>query len=145
MADLHPPKEIAAGAVDRLCAYDAVGAPGDYAATSERVAEFLAEFVLVLGPRLEAVAKAKRPFPEIGREPAHDSSQTAPQSRPQRVEERVRGQMHSNPSDAGVRSSCAASSPNHCMEGRSGGNSIGMEKGLGGVAISTLDARLGGA
>lgn len=48
MADLHPPKEIAAGAVDRLCAYDAVGAPGDYAATSERVAEFLAEFVLVL-------------------------------------------------------------------------------------------------
>jgi hypothetical protein len=59
MAELQPPKEIARGAVDRLCAYDAVDAPGDYAATSERVAEFLAAFVLILGPRLEVVAKAQ--------------------------------------------------------------------------------------
>lgn len=59
MHRLLPPGEIARGAVDRLCAYDAVAAPGEFVTTSERVAEFLAEFVLILGPRLEAVARAK--------------------------------------------------------------------------------------
>jgi hypothetical protein len=50
------PKEIAEGAADRLCAYDAVNAPGDFHPTAERVADFLREFVLVIGPRLAQVA-----------------------------------------------------------------------------------------
>jgi hypothetical protein len=53
------PREIAEGAADRLCAYDAVNAPSDIEATAERVAEFLREFVLVIGPRLGAVAASQ--------------------------------------------------------------------------------------
>jgi hypothetical protein len=53
---LRPPREIAEGAVDRLCAYDAASAPSDYESTAERVAEFLREFVLIVGPRLATVA-----------------------------------------------------------------------------------------
>src|SRR3982750_3175193 len=51
------PREIAEGAADRLCAYDAVTAPGDCRSTQDRIADFLREFVLVITPRLEAVAK----------------------------------------------------------------------------------------
>jgi hypothetical protein len=60
MSDLRSPREIAAGAADRLCAYDAVDAPGVCDPTTDRVAEFLREFVLIIGPRLESAAKARQ-------------------------------------------------------------------------------------
>jgi hypothetical protein len=56
---LRTPREIAEGAANRLCSYDAVGAPGDCSSTQERIAEFLREFVLVVAPRLEEVAKRR--------------------------------------------------------------------------------------
>ena len=55
------PRQIAEGAANRLCAYDALEAPGDYSETAQRIGEFLREFVLIVGPRMFAVAQKADP------------------------------------------------------------------------------------
>lgn len=44
--------DIAQGAVDRLCDYDAWNAPGDFDSTAERIADFLGDFVRIAAVRL---------------------------------------------------------------------------------------------
>ena len=74
------PREIAEGAADRLCAYDAVAAPGECGSTQDRIADFLREFVLVVTPRLEAVAKQQKleAASEHGREPLRGRRPASP-------------------------------------------------------------------
>jgi len=54
--ELQRVEEIAHGAVDRLCAYDAWDAPGDFGATADRVADFLGIFVRTAAVRLAGVS-----------------------------------------------------------------------------------------
>lgn len=51
------PKEIAHGAMDRLCDYDVWDAPGDYATTANRISEFMASFVAIAASRLAGVVE----------------------------------------------------------------------------------------
>lgn len=51
------PQEIAHGAVDRLCAYDAWDAPGDYDDTVCRIGAFLEEFTKIAATRLAGVVR----------------------------------------------------------------------------------------
>lgn len=50
--ELKTPEEIAAGAMNRLCAYDGRDAPGDYMSTMHRVRAFMARFVELAANRL---------------------------------------------------------------------------------------------
>jgi hypothetical protein len=49
------PADIAVGAVDRLCDYDAWEAPGEFAATADRIADFLGVFVRTAAVRLAGI------------------------------------------------------------------------------------------
>lgn len=51
------PREIALGAVDRLCAWDGSGLK--YEATAERAAEFQRQFILVMAERLSAAERER--------------------------------------------------------------------------------------
>lgn len=52
------PREIAIGAVDRLCAYNGEE-PGRYEATADRAAEFQRHFIVILAERLAAARDHK--------------------------------------------------------------------------------------
>lgn len=58
-----PPAEVAEGAINRLCIYDAIGRPLDYESTAERVSDFLGAFTTVAAQRLAQVARRVEPAP----------------------------------------------------------------------------------
>ncbi len=50
--DGQSPVEIAHGAMDRLCDYDAWDSPGSYDSTADRIGEFMQAFVQIAAARL---------------------------------------------------------------------------------------------
>lgn len=78
------PKEIAHGAMDRLCDYDAWDAPGDYETTAKRISEFMSSFVLIAAVRLAGVVEHGQGTPVADAQeqpPADDPSEGFPVSR----------------------------------------------------------------
>jgi hypothetical protein len=62
------PQEIAHGAMDRLCDYDAWDAPGDYDSTARRIGEFMQEFVGIAAARLAGAVQHGGGTPEADRQ-----------------------------------------------------------------------------
>ena len=62
------PTEIAHGAMDRLCDYDAWDAPGEYETTAQRIGEFMQEFVGIAAARLAGAVQHGQGTPEADRQ-----------------------------------------------------------------------------